>query len=301
MKINGFTQSIVYRLGALFLLIAGGVPATHAAPEVRFQLVRDALIIVPVTANDEGPLYFLLDTGAQTTIVDSGLAKRLALPALQTAQQGTVTGSQTVMVSRLGKLTLGDVHVDGLPVLEEDLAGLRRVDGRIVGIVGQDFLSHFNYLLDYRARSLRIEAGEELRDAMVGEPVPVEMGQNRMVLRAEARADARTAGQAKVRLLLDSGANALVLMGPASSAVRCPGVQPAAETSSAGAAGTQVGRVDLTVATREFHDLPVSLVAVAPAQATEDGLLPTALFEGLYVSNSEGFVIFNPRVKKTGR
>jgi predicted aspartyl protease len=296
MKISSFARLRTHV--APLLLVAAGVSVVHAAPEVRFQLVRDALIIVPVTADDDGPFYFLLDTGADTTVVDTALAKRLTLATLRTIRQGTVTGTQTVNVSLLAEFNIGSARVERLPVLEQDLSSLRRADGRIAGIVGQNFLANFNYMLDYRARSIRFEADDDLREAIDGEAQAVEEVGSRMIVAAEAQAN----GSAKLRLLLDSGANSVVLMGPASAMLRCASVERAVETSSAGAAAIRTVRIGrLTVAAREFHDVTVALVDDAPVGHIADGLLPTALFERLYINNRDGFVIFNPGTKKPAR
>ena len=66
----------------LLLLAVVSVPSLHAALSVPFKLAQDTLIIIPVTANGEGPFYFVLDTGAENTIVDTALAHKLALPTL---------------------------------------------------------------------------------------------------------------------------------------------------------------------------------------------------------------------------
>jgi predicted aspartyl protease len=294
MKINAFA-SLTIHFAALILLLAAVCPRSSAQAPVHFQLAHDALIIIPVSANDEGPVYFLLDTGADTTIVDTALAKKLSLAAMQTIQQATVTGSQPVTVSVLARLAVGPAELPNLPVLEEDLSSLRRMDGRIVGIVGQDFLSHFNYLLSYRERTVRFEQENDLQDAMDGDPTPMQAAGHRMIVAAEAQAGADT----RLRLVLDSGANSVVLMGPASIALHCAAAQQATETSSAGSAAMRTGRVDmLKVASRELRNLPVALVAAAPPQQTGDGLLPTMLFDSLYINNRQGFVIFNPRPRK---
>jgi predicted aspartyl protease len=294
MKINSFARPAI-ALVAFILLLAAPCRTASAQSSVHLQLVHDAFIIVPVSADDEDPVYFLFDTGADTTIVDTALAKKLSLVALQTIQQTTVTGSQQVTVGLLVKLAVGPAQLPNLPVLVEDLSGLRRMDGRIAGILGQDFLSHFNYLLSYRERTVRFEQNDDLQVGMDGDPTPMQVAGHRMIVATEAQAGAST----RVRLLLDSGANSVVLMGPASSALHCTGAQQAVETSSAGSSAMRSGRIDLLrVASRELRNLPVALVATPPPQQIGDGLLPTALFESLYINNRQGFVILNPRAKK---
>jgi hypothetical protein len=280
---------------AVLLLISAGCTMLHAASEVRFQLVRDALILIPVTANNAAPVYFVLDTGADTTTVDSTLAKRLGLAVLGSAQQTSLTGSESVTVSRLQNLTVAGVRVDALPVLVEDLEVLRQIDKRIAGIVGQDFLSRFNYLLDYERRVVRIEDGDEMWAAMDGDELPLQAAGHRMMVAAEAEAK----GSAKVRLILDSGANGLVLMGPASSAVHCDIGHLGMEMSAVGETAMRFGRIDrLTVAAEDLRDLPVALLVEAPVAQVGDGLLPTVLFRTVYVNNARGFVMLNPRVRK---
>ena len=97
--LNRSTISLV----VLLVLATVSAPALHAAAGVRFQLTEDSLILIPVTADDQGPFYFFLDTGTDTTIVDTALAKKLLLPTLQSAQLTTTAGVQTVTVSPAGK------------------------------------------------------------------------------------------------------------------------------------------------------------------------------------------------------
>ena len=54
-------------------------PALQAQSEIRFRLVRDSIIVVSMMADKEGPFDFVLDTGADTTIVDASFASKLSL------------------------------------------------------------------------------------------------------------------------------------------------------------------------------------------------------------------------------
>jgi hypothetical protein len=281
---------------ALFYFTLGAIcQSIRAQSEMRFRLVHDTLVIVSLTANDQGPFDFVLDTGADTTIVDSSLANTLSLVSAGSLQQTTLAGIQTLTRSSIRSMAIGGGRVENVPVLVEDLGGLRNMDGRIEGIAGQNFLAHFNYLLDYRKHSVRIEQADEIQQALDGDRVPMDRGGNRMI----AASEAQSVGRAKLRLLLDSAANTVVLLPTASRALNLLPQEGGVETTSSGNVGFHVGRLHaLTVGSQEFHEIAVALAATAPAEQIGDGLLPTALFRSLYVNNREGFVVLNPRAKK---
>ncbi len=281
---------------ALFYCIAAGVcHSIRAQSEIHFRQVHDTLVVVSMMANGDGPFDFVLDTGADTTVVDPSLASKLSLVPLSHAQRTSLVGVQALTVSSLTTLATGPAHVESLPVLVQDLAELRKMDAHIQGIAGQDFLSHFNYLLDYRKHVVRIELASEIRESVEGSPVPMEAIEHRMIVVS----DAQSRGRAKLRLLLDSGANSVVLLRGASQALNIPVQENGVELTSNGQVGLQVGRVHmLTVGSHQFRDIAVALTTVQPRERIGDGLLPTALFQSLYVNNREGFVVFNPRLRK---
>jgi predicted aspartyl protease len=100
-------------------------------------------------------------------------------------------------------------------------------------------------------------------------------------------------------LMLDSGANSLVLLPNASRALNLSVRQAGVETTSNGQLGLQVSQVRiLTVGSTQFHDLPAALSSAVPAENIGDGLLPMSLFQSVYVDTREGFVILNPRARR---
>jgi len=40
-----------------------------------------------------------------------------------------------------------------------------------------------------------------------------------------------------------------------------------------------------------------ALLAKEPGERIGDGMLPTALFQALYINNRQGFVVFSPQVR----
>ena len=288
---------LAIRIALFYLTLAGTCQSAHTQPEIRFRVVQGTLVVVSLMANDEGPFDFVLDTGTNTTIVDPSLARQLSLTALDRIQLTTLAGERTQIRSSLRNPGAEPAKVENLEVLVQDLAELRKFDSHIEGIAGQDFLSHFNYLLDYRRHSLRIELDREIREAIEGDQVPMEVSENKMTVASEAQ----SGGCAKLHLKLDSAANSVVLIGRASQALSVPTQENSLEVTNNGEVGLLVGRVhELTVGSQRFHDIAVVLqpAGAADGERTEDGLLPTALFRSLYVNNREGFVVFNPRAVK---
>ena len=294
---NTSCSKFAIRAAVFYFSLAGFSQSVDAQSEVRFRLVRDTVIVVSLLANNQGPFDFVLDTGTDTSVVDPSVARQLSLISQGQIEVNTLAGVQTLTHSSLQTLAAGPAHVENLEVLVQDLAEFRKLDSHIQGIAGQNFLAQFNYLLDYRKRVLRIERDHEIRDAVDGEPVAMERRENMMIVPSEAQ----SRGGAKLRLLLDSGANLVVLTRKPSQAVDQVAQQNWLEVTSSGQTGMQVGRVRaLTVGTQQFHDIAVALPApqAADAERIEDGLLPTSLFNAMYVNNREGFLVFNPRSRK---
>lgn len=294
---NTSSAGFAIRVALFCCALAGFCQCGYAQSEIRFRLLHDAIIIVSLTANGQGPFDFVLDTGTDSTIVDPSLARQLSLAALDRIRLTTLAGDATLIRSSLRTLALGSASVENLEVLVQDLAELRKLDPHIQGIAGQNFLAHFNYLLNYRKHSLRIELAGELRDAVQGDRVPIEARENKMLVASEAQ----SLGRAELRLLLDSAANSVVLIRKSSQALDLPAQANWVEVTGSGQVGVQAGRVRvLTVGSQQFRDIAVALPPSEPADAerVEDGLLPTALFQALYVNNRQSFVVFNPRPRK---
>jgi predicted aspartyl protease len=286
---------LAIKIALFYCTLAGVCQSIQAQTEMQFRLVRNAVIVIPLMAGGEGPFDFVLDTGADTSIVDSSLAGKLSLYSLSHIQQTTLAGSQASSVSRIASLGSGEVQVKNLPVLVQSLAEMRKLDPEIQGIAGQDFLSHFNYLIDYPRRMIRFELADEIGDAIEGDRVPVEVVDNKMIVASEAQSYRAV----KLRLRLDSGTNSVVVMRTASQALKLPTHQNGVAATSGGQVGMQVGRLDrLKVGSQRFQDIPVALSSLDSIDRYGDGLLPTALFHVLYVNNRESFVVFNPKARK---
>ena len=87
-------------------------------------------------------------------------------------------------------------------------------------------------------------------------------------------------------------------MGDAWKRLQIPILENRRQLTLAGALLVHAGALDcLTVGSEEFRNIRVVL-SPESVGAFADGLLPTTLFQSLYINNRESFVVFNPRAKR---
>jgi hypothetical protein len=96
----------------------------------------------------------MLDTGAQTNQVEEALARQIGLaPAFQ-VEMATPTGTIHVAGGRVGKISLGTATASDLDILFTNLEGAHTLSSGIKGVLGQEFLGRFDYLLDFARHRL---------------------------------------------------------------------------------------------------------------------------------------------------
>lgn len=176
--------------------------ADRSRPEVPLVIDAQGGIAVTVRVNGAGPFTFLLDTGASRSLISDDLADELGAPVVAKSEVVTISGSEMRVVVRLSSIALASARVDALlaPVLPS--AQLARVGRGVRGVLGQDFLSAFNYTLDYRRARLTWDAPLTCEG-----PGAVRMArvEGRFVLVAQADA------WPSLRLVPDSGAEIALL------------------------------------------------------------------------------------------
>lgn len=124
----------------------------------RFAGSKQALILLPVFVDGRGPYSFVLDTGAESTVVSNELADALALPPGEKQDGRGAAGKMTLVKSELSSLTVGQETLESFPVSVTDLSFLGRAMGEQVdGALGQSFLRHFAMTLDYATNALTLK------------------------------------------------------------------------------------------------------------------------------------------------
>ncbi len=119
---------------------------------------RAQRMTVPVSIEGRGPFSFVIDTGAERTVLSRKIATRLALDAEEPAELISIAGSSMVDMVYVPELTLGKKSYDSLiaPVL---LARHIGADG----ILGLDGLQDQRILFDFINNQISIEDAAEPR------------------------------------------------------------------------------------------------------------------------------------------
>jgi predicted aspartyl protease len=295
-KNNAFARLFAV-LGLLIIIFGFAATSAIASTPVRFKQVRN-LIVTPVTVNGAGPLYFIFDTGASSTVIDLDLAKQLSLSPIESSSVLTIAGSKTVSCYRLDSLSLGPKSVRNLTVLCTELREIHAISTKIRGVLGQNFLSGFDYILNNRDQRIEFEEYGELAGGLQGMRLPVECVGGRVLIATKPSSPQKQAS----RLVMDSGASSVVLFKAAS---RNSDLEIEIDMYGGINASTIVGNQQIStgrlrklrIGDEKFADLPARMIdnRYATQGRTETGLLPTSLFRSIYFNNTQTFVILNPR------
>ncbi|MGI9375839.1 MAG: retropepsin-like aspartic protease [Tsuneonella suprasediminis] len=135
------------------------IPISPTADSVVLNSEQDRYLrmTVPVTIEGFGPFRFMVDTGAQATVVTPELRDRLQLRSLGVA---TVIGMASIRQVEL-------VQLDGLEFAERVFDALRTplLENRHIGadgIIGLDSLQDLRVLLDFRDDTIAVDDANAL-------------------------------------------------------------------------------------------------------------------------------------------
>ena len=148
------------RLLLASLLLVGAPPpaavppslaATGQSQDVRFGRDSSDRMTVAVHVGDNGPYRFLVDTGAERTVISRQLAEHLGLAAGVRTRMQSVAGSSDTATVDIPALHVSarKFAVIGAPALESDNIGAD-------GLLGVDSLAGSQVMFDFRAGRMAI-------------------------------------------------------------------------------------------------------------------------------------------------
>ena len=301
-----------FRWFASLVLAATIVPApaaeTHCPGNVAslpFHLVNRHLIVLAVSINHTGPYNFLLDSGAQITLIDPSLAADLHLDAQGAAVVASLGSRQSASFAQLDLVEVGSHAVANQKVLVYDLQSFHPADLHFQGILGEDFLEHFDMLIDNAHSLLCLDNSAAMRAEVKGSHIPLVatvgpedgVALPSLLIIAVRLSD----GLRPVRLQLDSGTNTAKLFNTSqymvlqfSHNVPLPG---------SGLDGAQrilsaLPPQDVEIGSLELPGVPFfSLTGIQEDARVKgfDGVLPTGLFRRVFIDHADRFAVLEPR------
>jgi hypothetical protein len=235
--------------------------------------VRDGRPVVDgVYVNGHGPYRFLVDTGSNVNLIETGLARKIGMDATFQVELGSAAGKVPASGSDRNEVVLDSAKADEQKFVFSGLDVIHHSSPDVQGVLGEWFLCHFDYKLDLRGK--RLEFGKQMTN---GTRSTFKVVNARPVI-------STSLGD----LALDSAAVRLTLFG----------VRPAVSSSFSSelrtvAGSQQVGTVSgkpLVIEGRKISHGDAVAIPIRP-EAGVDGLLPLSLFKTIYVCNSEGYVV----------
>jgi hypothetical protein len=300
-----------FRWFASIVLAATMVPTLSAEAQcpgsvasVPLRLVNRYQMIVPVSLNNSGSYNFLLDTGTQMTMIDASLATELRLETHGAAVVGGVGSQSAASFSQLEEIAAGSHAVANQKVLVYDLQKLKSVDLQIRGILGEDFLEHFDILIDNGHRLLCLDDSTAMRAEIRGPHIalltPVQETPRESLADSLIVSAHLSDGMRPVRLKLDSGTNSPFLY--STSKYMAIGLFRGASWHGSGANGKQEAFMELPPQNVKIGSLELSRVLFVTLVGAQkdlhssefDGLLSTGNFKRVFISHKEHFAVLGP-------
>jgi predicted aspartyl protease len=178
----------------------GDMTASVATPAIQpFDLDATRRMSVPVSIGGQGPFSFLVDTGAERTVIARELATRLGLADGSKLRLATIGSALTVPSFHVASLEMTNLRMN--PFEAPAFAG-RHIGA--AGLIGVDMLADRRILIDFRKETLSIfESQRRARPLIRDDDAIVVTARNmsgRLIL-SQARIDGM-----RVNIIVDTGA-----------------------------------------------------------------------------------------------
>ena len=246
---------------------------TTASPLAIPLQMRDGRPIVDgVYVNGRGPYRFLIDTGATLNHLDPRIARDLKLEPSFDTMLRSATGTIAASAVEGVQITLGPAQLDDQILLLAGVDAVNQFTPGIDGVLGEAFLSRFDYLLDIQKRRFVFGGPDAV---IAGTRTPFSVVDGRPVVTTNIGP-----------LVLDSGAGLVVRFGVA-------GLFETHQMFTV-AGSINIGTVwtTLSIDGRRFWNGEAAALP-HPMEEGSAGLLPASVFHRVFVSNSERYVILD--------
>jgi Aspartyl protease len=287
--------------------ISVGIPLSAFAQTTTPMHEVAGVPLVEVSVNGAGPYLFVLDTGANVTMVKGPLLQALKIaPTQPVTIAGSLGESHQQRVSP-GSLAVAGLGADNIEIdmLEEGQLGI--LEGHAQGILGENFLKHFDVLIDNDRHTLTLDRTNRLAQSLAGERLPLSVGGRSP---AELTYDrlfvplrAPSLVERSMLFLVDSGTNTAVVYPLKNETLLFSrGVASGSIHSLSRNQICRLARTPLTIGSQTYRQVVMAICEnMTRDNIDSDGLLPTRLFRRLFISHRDKYVIANPQAASKGK
>jgi len=143
------------------------------ALKIPFELTGN-LVLLQARLNDSPPLWFIVDTGATDTVIDSQLAKTLHLKPLGRTVGTGSAGTATAIIFNGTTLRLPNTEATNLTVYGLPIDFLSSPLGRkISGVIGNDILKQLAVEVDYESQVVNFYEAASYQYSGAGVVIPI--------------------------------------------------------------------------------------------------------------------------------
>lgn len=236
-------------------------------------------VFADVYIGTHGPYRFLVDTGAQTSLIDPKLAAELGLKPEFRVEVVTQHSNHLLPGMKVSTLHVGQRTLPEIELVFHDVAEVRRLDPHVRGLLGVNALTGFDFTLSPATGRLDLTA-----ERPAGEVVPFYRIEGRIALKAQM-------GRETLTLILDSGSSHVILFRtPAAMAKTRPVFTTFGTLDGARSVMPTCWTADMVFTDRlRVGMLPAAIVQRKDTQA--EGLLPASVFKKIYVDQARGELV----------
>jgi predicted aspartyl protease len=156
---------------------------TIAGEEIAARKLRSRMT-VEVGVNGTGPYRFVVDSGADTSVIGKRLADALTLPAGRPALLNTMTDS-----SQVERVLVGSLQIGSSAFRDLELPRLAEQDIGATGMIGLDALANQRLMLDFDRRKISVDDASSPAPRMDGEIVVVARLKRGQLILTQVRAN----------------------------------------------------------------------------------------------------------------
>jgi hypothetical protein len=304
--VKTFRQLSVLALPAIIVpILAAEQRCPGNVVNLPFRFVQRTQITVPVTINHSGPYDFLVDTGTQITTIYPSLAAELQLKSHGEARVLAVGLPSRASFSQLELIEVGPLAIAHHQVLVPKLDYSLGADGHIRGILGANFLGHFDVLIDNAHQMLCLDDTGAMQAGMKGKRIA-------LVTPTPPAPGGGSPGSLLLAVHLSSSGSSPLLL-KLDSASSFPFLHDPAKHMYVGLSGSRllqgqnldgILRTFALLSPQEMRIGNIVLPRVSfatllganhdGARQEADGLLPTGLFRSVYIGYADRFVVLVP-------